>query len=62
MNSIDSKNFEKLCQIGIICKAIYKEQGFVENLIVTKDEVEEAYSSLLGNIDFGENNGEVERI
>ena len=62
VDSIDSKNFEKLCQIGIICEAIYKEQGFTENIIVTKEEVEEAYTYLLGNIDYGENNGEVERV
>lgn len=62
VNSIDDKSFEKLCQIGIICKAIYKEQGFNDTLTVTKEDVEQAYLSLFKDVEFGENNGEEERI
>lgn len=62
VNSIDDKNFEKLCQIGIICKAIYKEQGFNDTIVVSKEDVEQAYSTLFKNVDFGENNGGDERI
>lgn len=59
VNSIQGKNFEKLCMIGVICKAIYKENGFTNPGDVSKKEVEKAYSILLPNFDFGENNGGV---
>ena len=62
VDTIKGENFEKLCQIGIICKAIYKEQGFNNTLTVTKEDVEYAYDYLLKNVDFGENNGGAERI
>lgn len=62
VDSIQGKDFEKLCQIGVICKAIYKENGFNDTLSVSKEDVEQAYSSLFKDTDFGENNGGDERI
>lgn len=62
VDSIQGKNFKKLCQIGVICKAIYKENGFNNSLKVSKEEVEQAYSSLFKNSNVGENNGGYERI
>lgn len=61
MYKINSDNFEKLCNIGIICKAIYKENGFESRLNVTGNDVENAFYSLMKNVDFGENNGGSER-
>ena len=60
-DSIQGKDFEKLCQIGIICKAIYRENGFA-NAIVSKEDVEQAYSSIYQESDFGENSGGDERM
>lgn len=62
IDSFNNKNFIKLCHLGVICKAIYKEQGFNPKLQVTKEDVEQAYASLLMDVDFGENNGGDERI
>lgn len=61
MSKINSSNFEKLCNIGIICKGIYKENGFEPSLKVTANDIENAFESLMKNSDLGENNGGSER-
>ena len=61
IDDIKGKNYEKLCQLGVICKAIYKEQGFSSRVTVSKEDVERAYDLLMKNVDFGENNGGEER-
>ena len=62
IGSIQEKDFEKLCQIGIICKAIYKENGFNDTINVSKEDVEQAYFSIYKDSDFGENDGGDERM
>ena len=59
---INDKAFEIMCYIGIICKAIYKEEKFEENVSVTKEDVERAFDWLNRNVDFGENGGSVKEI
>lgn len=61
IDDIKGRNYEKLCQLGVICKAIYREQGFSSKVTVSKEDVEQAYDLLMKNVDFGENNGGEER-
>lgn len=38
--------YEMLCYMGIICKGIYKENNFISNIDVTKEDVGQAFKSL----------------
>lgn len=51
---LDEQAFEKLCCIGVICKGIYKENGFVDQLNVTAEDIEECFDFLYKNISFNE--------
>ena len=57
IEGLDEKRFATLCQIGVLCKGIYKENGFNNTLTVTKEDIEKVYTLLNRNNDFGENPG-----
>lgn len=56
VGSIQGKSLEKLCQIGIIYKAICKEYG-LSFIDVSKEDVEQAYSRIYQEPDLDENSG-----
>ena len=62
VDSINGKDFEMLCQIGIICKGIYKENSFVEGLTVTKEDVEQAYYNISSDPNYGKRNYDYDLI
>ncbi len=62
LDKMDDSLVEQLCYIGKICRGIYKENNFLPNINITKEEIEEAYDMIYRNPDFGENNGTDERI
>lgn len=57
VDRLDEKQFATLCQIGVICKGIYKENGFNNTITTTKEDVEKVYALINRNNDFGENPG-----
>ena len=49
LGELDDNSFKKLCYLGIICRAIYEEEGFVQNQsTMMKTDVEKAFALLLG--------------
>ena len=60
VDMIQGDNFRALCQIGIICCAIYNENGFYDAKKVSREEVEHAFENLHRFSDYGENGGQHE--
>ena len=60
VDMIQGDNFRALCQIGIICCAIYNENGFYDAKKVSREEVEQAFENLHRFSDYGENGGQHE--
>jgi hypothetical protein len=60
VDMIQGDNFRALCQIGIICCAIYNENGFYDAKNVSREEVEHAFENLHRFSDYGENGGQHE--
>lgn len=57
IDMLDDRNFETLCQIGIICKGIYKDNNFNPSINITKDDIEKAYKLINRDNTVGENPG-----
>ena len=60
VDMIQGDNFRALCQIGIICCAIYNENGFYDAKKVSREDVEHAFENLHRFSDYGENGGQHE--
>jgi len=54
IDMLDDESFKILCQIGVICRGIYKENGMSPNSRVTKEDVETAYKLLNREHNIGE--------
>ena len=47
VNLLNDDTFDMLCNIGVVCQGIYKEQGFMKDITVTKEDIENAYKSIV---------------
>ena len=48
IGDLSDESFKKLCYLGVVCRAIYEEEKFVNSETMTKEDVEKAYSLLSG--------------
>lgn len=46
IGELSDESFKKLCYLGVVCRAIYEEEKFVNSETMTKEDVEKAYSLL----------------
>lgn len=57
IDMLNDQDFETICQIGIMCKGIYKDNNFNKSINVTKEEIEKAHELLNKQNAVGENSG-----